>query len=193
MDSRWRGNDVKGEGGNPNQPVRACRGTTAIATAICLLAACAALLGVTSAQAQSNDNQRSSEEAQAKQKLDAVRAEIRAISEAQKQIAAQKSDTTAALRAQELKISATAKDVRALDQKLEGSRRVSGSWSNSAMHSKRRSRRNAKRSPRFVRPMRLAATRIAPAAGAGRGGIDRPPGRLLPLFRTRALPKSSIC
>jgi septal ring factor EnvC (AmiA/AmiB activator) len=66
------------------------------------------------------DDQRSSEEAQAKQKLDDVRAEIRRIAEAQKQIAAQKNDTTEALRAQELKISATAKEVRALDQKLEG-------------------------------------------------------------------------
>ncbi|HET7065935.1 MAG TPA: hypothetical protein VFI49_16815, partial [Rudaea sp.] len=88
-------------------------------TAICVLAACV-LLGAASAHAQTGDNQRSSEEAQAKQKLDDVRAEIRRITEAQKQIAAQKNDTTEALRAQELKISATAKEVRALDRKLEG-------------------------------------------------------------------------
>lgn len=102
--SRFRGNDVRGRYWAP---------------AICLLAACA-LLGATSARAQTGDGQHSTEEAQAKQKLDDVRAEIRRIAEAQKQIAAQKNDTTAALREQELKIAATAKEVRALDQKLEG-------------------------------------------------------------------------
>ena len=90
------------------------------AKSVCLLVACILSSGVTSVQAQTGDNPHNTEEAQAKQKLDEVRAEIRAITEAQKQIAAQKSDTTAALRAQELKISATAKEVRALDQKLEG-------------------------------------------------------------------------
>jgi septal ring factor EnvC (AmiA/AmiB activator) len=87
--------------------------------ASCLLAACL-LLGTTGARAQASDSPHNTEEAQAKQKLDDVRAEIRRIAEAQKQVAAQKNDTTEALRAQELKISATAKEVRALDQKLEG-------------------------------------------------------------------------
>ena len=85
-----------------------------------LLIAATVFCGASPVRAQPSDNQRSSEEAQAKQKLDDVRAEIRRIAEAQKQIAAQKNDTTEALRAQELKISATAKEVRALDQKLQG-------------------------------------------------------------------------
>jgi septal ring factor EnvC (AmiA/AmiB activator) len=118
MDSRLRGNDVNSRGGTPARPSRPRRWTSSVG-ASCLLAACV-LLGATSAQAQPKDDQRGSEEAQAKQKLDDVRAEIRKIAEAQKQVAAQKNDTTEALRAQELKISATAKDVRVLDQKLEG-------------------------------------------------------------------------
>jgi septal ring factor EnvC (AmiA/AmiB activator) len=118
MDSRLRGNDVKSRGGTPAKPSRPRRRLRAIGVS-CLLAACA-LLCTTGAQAQTKDDQRSSEEAQAKQKLDDVRAEIRRTAEAQKQIAAQKNDTTEALRAQELKISATAKEVRVLDQKLEG-------------------------------------------------------------------------
>jgi len=85
-----------------------------------LLIAATVFCGASPVRAQPSDNQRSSEEAQAKQKLDDVRAEIRRIAEAQKQIAAQKNDTTEALRAQELKISATAKEERALDQKLQG-------------------------------------------------------------------------
>ncbi|HSE11279.1 MAG TPA: peptidoglycan DD-metalloendopeptidase family protein [Rudaea sp.] len=84
------------------------------------LIAAAALLGAGPARAQAGDSPHSTEEAQAKQKLDDVRAEIRKITETQKQIAAQKNDTTEALRAQELKIAATAKEVRALDQKLAG-------------------------------------------------------------------------
>ncbi len=67
---------------------------------------------------QESDAQHASQEAQAKQKLDAVRVEIRKIADEQKQTSAKKNDTAAALREQELKIAATAKELRALDQKL---------------------------------------------------------------------------
>jgi septal ring factor EnvC (AmiA/AmiB activator) len=116
VNPRQCGNDVISESGTRGKPTRALRW----AAAIRLLAACILLGGAASAHSQTSDNQHNIEEAQAKQKLDEVRAEIRAITEAQKQVAVQKSDTTTALRAQELKISASAKEVRGLDQKLEG-------------------------------------------------------------------------
>ena len=72
-----------------------------------------------SAQEQSAP-ERSTQESDARRKLDKVRAEIRKISDEQRQTAAQRSDATAGLREQELRIAATAKDVRALDQKLAG-------------------------------------------------------------------------
>jgi len=68
--------------------------------------------------AQSDDGQRSAEEAQAKQKLEQVRGEIHRIVDEQKATASQRNDATAGLRMQELKIAQTAKDLRALDQKL---------------------------------------------------------------------------
>ena len=82
-----------------------------------IVAACA-MLGVSHAHAQNEPVARTAQEAQARQKLDEVRAEIRKISEAQKEIANRKNDADAALREQELKIAATAKDLHALDQKL---------------------------------------------------------------------------
>ncbi len=85
-----------------------------LATALCV----ATTLSATSAHAQDADPQHAAQEAQAKQKLDAVRAEIHTIVDAQKAISAQKDDATAALRDQELKLAATAKELRALDQKL---------------------------------------------------------------------------
>lgn len=82
------------------------------------LLAATLLLGATGAIAQGDDGQRSAEEARAKQKLEQVRGEIHRIIDEQKAIASQRNDATASLRTQELKIAQTAKDLRALDQKL---------------------------------------------------------------------------
>lgn len=76
------------------------------------------MLATTQARAQADAPPRTAQEAQAKQKLDDVRAEIKKISEAQKEIAGQKNDADSALREQELKVAASAKDLRAIDQKL---------------------------------------------------------------------------
>jgi septal ring factor EnvC (AmiA/AmiB activator) len=73
-----------------------------------------------SAQAQTNDGQHAAEESQAKQKLEQVRTEIHKLVEDQKATAAKRNDATFALRDQELKIAATAKALRALDQQLAG-------------------------------------------------------------------------
>jgi murein hydrolase activator len=76
------------------------------------------LVSVISVPAQESDAQHAAQEAHAKQKLDAVRTEIHKIADEQKQVSAKKNDAAAALREQELKVAATAKELRALDQKL---------------------------------------------------------------------------
>ena len=78
----------------------------------------AALTIFASATFAETDAQHAAQEAQAKQKLDQVRGEIRAITEAQKKTDAEKNKATASLREQELKIAATAKDLHTLDQQL---------------------------------------------------------------------------
>ena len=70
------------------------------------------------AHAQTEDAQRTAQESQAKQKLEQVRTEIHKLVEDQKATAAKRNDATSALRDQELKIAATAKALRALDQQL---------------------------------------------------------------------------
>jgi len=75
-------------------------------------------LGAACAQAQTTDPQNAAQEAQAKQKLDQVRGEIHKIIDAQKVTSAQKNDAAAALREQELKVAATSRQLRMLDQKL---------------------------------------------------------------------------
>lgn len=62
------------------------------------------------------------EEAQAKRKLESVREQIRKITDEQRHTNAEKSAATDALRDQELKISATAKQLRALDEQLADER-----------------------------------------------------------------------
>ena len=71
-----------------------------------------------SALGDERDAQQAAQEAQARQKLEQVRAEIHRISDEQKAAAARKNDATAALREQELKVAAAAKDVRSAEQKL---------------------------------------------------------------------------
>jgi septal ring factor EnvC (AmiA/AmiB activator) len=88
------------------------------------LPALAIAVCVASAQAQAADpqqgdnNDRPAQEAQARQKLDQVRTEIRKITDEQRETTSKRSDVTADLRTQELKIAQTAKDLRALDQQL---------------------------------------------------------------------------
>ena len=77
----------------------------------------AALVAI-SAHAQTDDPARTAEEAQAKQKLEQVRTEIHKLVEDQKATAAKRNDATSALRDQELKIAATVKALRTLDQQL---------------------------------------------------------------------------
>lgn len=86
----------------------------------CWLSALFALLALTapSAEAQTDDTEHSAQEAQAKQRLDQVRADIHKLVEEQKQTAAARNDATNALRDQELKIAATAKTLRGIDQQL---------------------------------------------------------------------------
>jgi septal ring factor EnvC (AmiA/AmiB activator) len=89
------------------------------ATATWLLAAGMLLCAAgAQAQTQTEESTRSAEEAQAKQKLEQVRSEIHRITDEQRETATKRNDVTADLRAQELKVAATAKELRALDQKL---------------------------------------------------------------------------
>jgi len=67
---------------------------------------------------QERDAQQLAQEAQAKQKLEQVRAEIHRISDEQKAASEQKNDVAKDLREQELKVAAAAKDVHALEQKI---------------------------------------------------------------------------
>jgi septal ring factor EnvC (AmiA/AmiB activator) len=84
-------------------------------------AALALLLMLATATAQSEDAaRRAAEEKQAKQKLDQIRAEIKALTEQQHATSGERSDATRALREQELAIAAAIKELRALDEKLVG-------------------------------------------------------------------------
>lgn len=94
-------------------------GSSQVAAAVAL--AIASLLDLGHARAQGNDEtQRAAQEAQTRQKLDSIRAEIRKIVDAQKETTAKKDEAVAALRDQDLKVAATAKELRAIDQKLAG-------------------------------------------------------------------------
>ena len=72
------------------------------------------------AHAQTDGPQPSAQEAQAKQKLEVVRADIRKIVDEQRQTAAARNDATESLRDQELKIAGVAKTLRGIDQQLAG-------------------------------------------------------------------------
>jgi len=71
-----------------------------------------------SVHAQPEDAARAAQEAQARQKLEQVRGQIKALADAQKDTNAQRGDAVAALRDQELKIAATARELRGLDAEL---------------------------------------------------------------------------
>ena len=83
--------------------------------------AIASQLGASRAHAQSNDEtQRVAQEAQTKQKLETVRAEIKKIVDEQKETTAKKDTALTALRDQDFKVAAAAKELRTIDQKLAG-------------------------------------------------------------------------
>lgn len=71
-----------------------------------------------SAHAQTEDAQRAAQEAQAKQKLEQIRSDIHKLADEQKETTAKHGEAVAALREQELKIAATAKILRSIDQQL---------------------------------------------------------------------------
>ena len=73
---------------------------------------------VTCATFAQTDAQHAAQEAQAKQKLDQVRAEIRKITDAEHQTSEQRGGAVNALREQELKVSAASKELRSLDQQI---------------------------------------------------------------------------
>ncbi len=78
------------------------------------------LLAIAShADAQPADAQHAAQEAQAKQKLEQVRAEIRKITDAERATSEQRGDAANALRVQEMKVAATAKELRAIDQQID--------------------------------------------------------------------------
>ncbi|MBN8885466.1 MAG: peptidoglycan DD-metalloendopeptidase family protein [Rudaea sp.] len=80
----------------------------------------ASLLAASPAYSQNDETQRAAQEAETKQKLDSVRAEIKKIVDAQKETGAQKDAAVVALRDQDLKVAAAAKELHAIDQKLAG-------------------------------------------------------------------------
>ena len=84
----------------------------------CVAALLVCALGMQPAQSQQRDTQQIAQEAQARQKLDQVRTEIRRISDEQRQANAQKNEASNALREQELKLADAARQMRALDQQL---------------------------------------------------------------------------
>jgi len=77
-------------------------------------------LAATIAHAEPNeaDPKTAAQEHEARQKLDAVRAEIKALTEQQRQIEGERGEAAKALRTKETALAEVAKDVRALDDKL---------------------------------------------------------------------------
>lgn len=74
---------------------------------------------IAGAQAQTDDTARAAQEAQAKHKLGQVRAQIHELAAAQQDTNARRNDALAGLREQELKIAATAKQLRVLDGQIK--------------------------------------------------------------------------
>ena len=85
------------------------------------LAAALAFAACGPARAQDADAaKRVAQEAEAKKKLDGVRAEIKALAEQQRAASGERDDATRALREKEVALGAVARDVHALDQRMAG-------------------------------------------------------------------------
>ncbi len=76
----------------------------------------------TTVGATGDDPQHAAQEAQAKQKLEAVRAEIHALSDEMQRIGGEKANAVSTLRDAEMKVAAAAKRLRESDQKLDAQR-----------------------------------------------------------------------
>jgi len=100
--------------------IPAFAGMTSKAAAAAIALAIAGLFGTNPARAQNDETQHTAQEAQTKQKLDSVRAEIKKIVDTQKETTAKKDAAVASLRDQDLKVAAAAKDLRTIEQKLAG-------------------------------------------------------------------------
>ena len=134
------------------------------------------------------DAQHAAQEAQAKQKLDQVRAEIKKITDAERQISEQRGGAVSALREQELKVAAASKELRALDQQLASQQGKLDRLQKDrdALDSETQgSARSARRAGAFgVRDGPWRRTEAAARAGSHRR--HQPHARLLPLFRAGA-------
>ncbi len=89
------------------------------AALIVSLALSMAATRVSAEPAAGTDPQTAAQEREARQKLDAVRAEIKALADQQRTTEDARSDAARALRLKELELAAVAKDVHALDQKID--------------------------------------------------------------------------
>ncbi len=98
---------------------RAKKAIRALAGRTQVLLLCSVLIAF-SAHAQSDDPAHAAREALARQKLEQVRSQIKTLVDTQRDTNVQRNDAVAALRDRELKIAATAKELRALDQQLAG-------------------------------------------------------------------------
>jgi len=86
-----------------------------------LVAACLALALAACAPARAQDVEaakRAAQEAEAKKKLDGVRAEIRALAEQQRAANGERDDASRALREKELALGSVAREVHALDERM---------------------------------------------------------------------------
>jgi murein hydrolase activator len=86
--------------------------------ALLALGAVAARAAPDEADPNGTDQKTAAQEHEARQKLDAVRAEIRALAEQQRETEGERGDAAKALRAKETELAEVAKDVHALDEKL---------------------------------------------------------------------------
>ncbi len=82
--------------------------------------AIAGLIGARDGYAQNDETRHDAQEAQAKQRLDSVRAEIGKIVAAQKENGARKATAIVELREHDLKVAATARELRSIDSTLAG-------------------------------------------------------------------------
>lgn len=92
--------------------------TAALRAAWVALSACILVLPAAAPAQEPDPTRHAADEQAARKKLDAVRAELKAASEQQRAISGERGDAVRTLREKELALSAVAKDVHALDEKL---------------------------------------------------------------------------
>jgi septal ring factor EnvC (AmiA/AmiB activator) len=87
-------------------------------SAACLAAALALVICAPAHAQDAEAAKRAAQEAEAKKKLDGVRAEIRALAEQQRAASGERDEATRALREKEVALGAVARDVHALDERM---------------------------------------------------------------------------